>query len=179
MKRFMISDNHFGHKNIINYESRPFENTDEMEKEMIKTWNETVAKDDEVFHLGDFAFLGKEKTKEIVSKLNGKIHLILGNHDHKPIKYYLECGFETVSAYPIILDGFWILSHEPVYLNKAMPYANIHGHLHSTELTGNYFNVSVELINYKPVDFEKIKRVVGEKIKNEALETIERIKNEI
>lgn len=90
MRKFMISDTHFGHLNIIKYESRPFKNTDEMETEIIKNWNETVTEYDEVFHLGDFAFLGKEKIKELVSKLNGKIHLVLGNHDNKPVKFYLN-----------------------------------------------------------------------------------------
>lgn len=164
MKKWVISDTHFGNKNIITYESRPFKDTEEMEATIIKNWNLIVAKDDEVFHLGDFSFLGKEKTKEIVNKLNGKIHLLLGNHDNKSVNYYLECGFATVSPYPIIVDQFWILSHEPVYLNTTMPYANIHGHLHGTKQTGNYFNASVELINYTPIELEKIKKELkGEK----------------
>ena len=56
-----------------------------------------------------------------------------------------------------------MLSHEPLYVNKNMPYCNIHGHIHSLEYDSkHYFNVSVECINYKPINFEEIKKLVTE-----------------
>ena len=67
------------------------------------------------------------------------------------------------NKYPIIYEKFWMLSHEPLYVNKNMPYCNIHGHIHSLKCDSkHYFNVSVECINYKPINFEKIKKLVTE-----------------
>lgn len=160
---FIISDMHFGHKNIISYENRPFNNVDEMDKAIIDNWNKTVTTEDTVFILGDVSFYNKDKTKEIVSSLKGKKILILGNHDKaKTSTWWKETGFEEVISYPIILDEFYILSHEPVYLSKNMPYANIHGHIHHLKYEDiQYFNVSVECINYTPIDFNSIKETIS------------------
>ena len=45
-KVFFISDHHFGHKQIINFETRPFEDVDVMNASMIESWNSVVGKDD-------------------------------------------------------------------------------------------------------------------------------------
>jgi calcineurin-like phosphoesterase family protein len=161
-KVFFISDHHFGHSHIIDFESRPFSNVEEMNSGMIDCWNSVVGRDDKVFHLGDFSFLNKEKTQSIVSKLNGYKHLIMGNHDRgRTRSWWLDAGFDEVSEYPIVYGGFFILSHEPMYMNKQMPYANIHGHIHGQKYEGNqYINVSVEQWAYKPVLFDQIKEMV-------------------
>lgn len=58
-RQFFIADTHFGHKNIIEYENRPFENTEDMDSKIIESWNKTVKVKDKIFILGDFAFLTK------------------------------------------------------------------------------------------------------------------------
>lgn len=160
MKRWVISDTHFYHKNIIDYCNRPFASVEEMHKELIKRWNNTVAKDDIVYHLGDFAFGSKEQVAEIVGQLNGRIRLIMGNHDHKKWKDYLACGFDRVYEGPIILDNWAIMSHHPHFVNMQMPYINIYGHVHDD---CNYTNVAptgacvcVERWEYKPVDLDSL-----------------------
>jgi len=157
MKRFLIADIHFGHEAIIKYENRPFKNVEEMDENIIKNWNNVVGKHDMIFILGDISFHKSDKTLEIVKRLQGRKILILGNHDTKSVGHYLLMGFEQVSKWPIIVDDFYIFSHAPVYLSEAMPYANIHGHLHSKRMSGNYVNVGVECINYTPVNFDDIK----------------------
>ena len=158
MQRFFISDTHFGHKNIIDYENRPFRDCDHMQVELIKRWSEAVGKRDMVYFLGDLSFLSLEKTAHIVAMLNGRKLMVIGNHDAKSPEAYRQMGFEFVSKYPIIVDDFFICSHAPVYVNDNMPYVNIHGHLHSKKLDGQYFNVSVENIDYRPILFDDIKR---------------------
>lgn len=160
-KVFIISDHHFGHKNIIDFESRPFEDADEMNKAMIEKWNAVVGKDDKVYHLGDFSFLNREKTKAIVNELNGYKFLIMGNHDRgRTRSWWLDVGFDEVSEYPIVYNGFYFLSHEPMYMNTHMPYVNIHGHIHGQKYEGiQYLNVCVEHWNYEPILFDKIKEI--------------------
>jgi len=156
--RHIISDSHFNHGNIILYENRPFSCKEEMNNYMIEKWNSIVAERDKVFHLGDFSFGNKEFTKELISKLNGDIALILGNHDRsKTDSWWTEVGIKNVYRYPIIMDEFFILSHEPIYLNKNMPYMNIHGHIHSNNLDNpQYINMGVENYDYEPQNLDKI-----------------------
>ena len=165
MRTYLISDLHFGHKNIIDYESRPFEDLDHQDKCLIDNWNAVIGKHDMVFVLGDFSFYGKEKTKQIVSKLNGHKLLVMGNHDKgRTVSWWRDAGFDEVSYYPIMINDFIILSHEPVYLNPKMPYVNIHGHIHSNSIQSNgtnqYFNVCIDANAYYPTDLESIKKKI-------------------
>ncbi|WP_405079330.1 phosphoesterase [Paenibacillus chitinolyticus] len=159
---YFISDHHFGHKLIIDFESRPFADADEMTDVMIQKWNAVVGSEDKVFHLGDFSFLNQERTHEIVGKLNGYKFLVLGNHDRgRSRSWWLDAGFDEVSEYPVLYKDFFLLSHEPVYMNKHMPYVNVHGHIHGQKYEGkNYFNVCVEHWDYTPLTFEQIRDAV-------------------
>lgn len=165
-KTFFTADTHFGHSNIIKFESRPFQDVDEMDGVLIERWNEVVRPQDEIFVLGDFSLYEKDKTTEIVHRLNGTKILVMGNHDTQTSEYYLECGFDQVSQYPIVVADFWILSHYPMYVNQNMPYANIFGHVHSSKVyrdyTGQSFCVCVERWDYRPIEYSEMKRLMKE-----------------
>lgn len=153
-KYFVIADTHFSHNKIIEYCNRPFKSTWEMDRNLIKLWNETVGNKDYVFMLGDFAF-GKDAVKEITPMLNGRKILVKGNHDTYSNSFYRECGFEEVSKYPILFD-FCLMSHEPLVLSQTTPYFNFYGHVHQDQKysdTATSKCVSVERINYRPYKF--------------------------
>ena len=160
-KIFFVGDTHFGHNEIIYYEQRPFANVEDMDKELISKWNSVVTDEDIVFMIGDFSFYDKAKTTKICKTLRGKKNLVIGNHDENSEEYYEACGFHKVYEYPIILEGFWMISHEPLYLNKSMPYVNIYGHVHGNEIYVDYsrhsFCACEERINYTPISWEEIK----------------------
>lgn len=155
MKTFLYSDPHFGHEAIIEYESRPFENAAHMDQTLLDNWNKRVSKKDMVYILGDVSFHNFAITEEIIRSLNGRKRLILGNHDrNRSLTWWKNAGFEEVYEHPICYGGFYWFSHEPMYINKNMPYVNIHGHIHGQKYEGDqYVNVSVEQINYAPVLF--------------------------
>ena len=163
-RTFFIADPHFGDDRIRRYENRPFQTAEEMDLEMIRNWNRVVTSLDAVYVLGDFGADGYEA--EILSKLNGQKYLVKGNHDSKDNHFYRQAGFEEVYDHPIILDGFWILSHDALYVNTNMPYANLFGHVHNNPIIKDYskqhFCVSVERIDYTPISFELIKKTVAE-----------------
>ena len=155
MKTFFIADLHFSDINIMKYENRPFDSLELMNEKIVENWNRTVSNDDEVFLLGD---IGKI---DYISQLNGTKYLIKGNHDVDDNEYYRNHGFSEVYDLPVIYKEFWILSHEPLYVNKNMPYANIFGHVHSNpnynSISSHGFCVSAERIDYTPIDLETIK----------------------
>ena len=166
-KTFFIADTHFGDERIRKYENRPFESVLEMDSALVDRWNSVVGFDDVVFVLGDFGALGYES--EILARLNGKKMLVKGNHDTKTNEEYRCYGFAEVYDHPMILDNFWILSHDALYVNENMPYANLFGHVHNSPIFKDYskqhFCVCVERIDYTPISFDKIKAIIAEQSK--------------
>ena len=53
---YYIADTHFGHRNIINLDGRPFHDITEMKLALIARWNKRVTSEDTVFILGDFCW---------------------------------------------------------------------------------------------------------------------------
>lgn len=156
---YITSDTHFSHPKIIPYCDRPFKDIDEMNEILINNWNSVVGPNDIVKHLGDFAMGNKDHIKYLVSKLNGKIDLIMGNHDRKhSTQFYLDCGFNKVYDSSIVYRDC-ILCHKPILFDTPPSGINIlFGHTHNsiTEWPENYYNVCVEMNEYKPINFEKI-----------------------
>ena len=156
MKIFIISDTHFHHENIIKYSNRPFKSVEEMDKEIIRRWNDKVGKEDIVLHLGDFALGSEKEIKELKDSLNGTIFLLKGNHDHKMLR---KAGF-------IIIKGTFeidriIFSHNPLK-KEDIPkgFINVHGHIHEKESLHGV-NISVEKMNYEPIELEELKKLVS------------------
>lgn len=169
-KTFLISDPHFGHKKIIDYENRPFESISEMDKAIAKNWNQAVNNDDTVIVAGDVSFYNKEKTSEIIKNLKGNKILVLGNHDRWSIPYWMDVGFDEVYKHKIIYQDWFVISHAPPhYYNDKTPYFYCYGHVHQAKLyptiTKQTACLCVERWNYTPVELGMIKemaKAVGE-----------------
>ena len=160
---YFIADTHFGGENIRRYENRPFETVAEMDEMLIENWNRVVMAEDTVYVLGDFSdYHDVEKEKEILARLNGTKVLVMGNHDvHYTPQEWRTLGFAECTRWPILYSNFYLLSHEPLYINRNMPYANLYGHVHANpsykDACEQSVCVSVERIQYTPVEFKVIK----------------------
>ena len=154
MSVFFTADTHFDDDSLRRYEDRPFSDVSEMNESIIANWNGIVTDDDEVYVVGDIG------NPEYISKLNGKKYRIKGNHDRLTNEEYRKIGFEEVYDKPIIYSDFWMVSHEPMYVNRNMPYANIFGHVHNNPayntVSARSYCVSVDRNDFAPVAFEKI-----------------------
>ncbi|HNL81783.1 MAG TPA: metallophosphoesterase family protein [Chitinophagaceae bacterium] len=159
MKTFLISDLHLNHTNILTFKRndgtplRNFKDIEEMNLTLLYNWNKVVCNSDKVYVLGDLS-MGSDLS--LFKLMNGTKVLIKGNHDNLKLNKYVE-HFKDVRSYHV-LDKF-ILSHIPIHPESFSRWrANIHGHTHANNLTDTrYYNVSVENINYTPIDFEKIR----------------------
>lgn len=141
--RFVSSDLHFNHKNIIQYTNRPW-TFEEQTEELITRWNSRVGLMDEVYHLGDFAFIkhGESgKLVDIIKQLNGRIHFLLGNHDDR--KTFADAcrmdgmkHVEWVRDYAEIRDGRnkVVLCHYPLAIWNRSHHGSwmLHGHCHGS-----------------------------------------------
>lgn len=125
-------------------------------KLIISNWNSIVGKKDTVFHLGDAVY--DMNDVDLLSQLNGKKILIIGNYDEKNLdileKYFMEIHIN------LILDnvkeiGSICLNHYP---EKAPTnFFNIVGHIHSLwKVQKNMINVGCDAWNMKPISIDKI-----------------------
>lgn len=146
---YFIADLHFGHKNCLAFDNRPFKNIDEHDSEIIKRWNDAVGIDDEVWILGDISWYNATKTIEIFNQLNGVKHLCVGNHDKKLLKNKDVRGLfmEVVDYKELMFNNQTIvLSHYPIPCFNAHYYGAYHlyGHVH----TGFEYNL-MERVKYE------------------------------
>jgi len=159
---WIIADTHFNHYNMIEYRQRPFFTVGDMNDALVYNWNSVVRKNDQVIFLGDFSLGNDDETQKITKWLNGRISMIMGDHDQsRSITWWKNCGFETVIDHPVLYNHIYILSHEPEnwVANSNMSILNIHGHTHKTynKVQGHpYFNVSAEATNYAPIQLGSI-----------------------
>jgi len=168
---YFIGDTHFDHKNIIKYCHRPFSNVTEMNEVVKNNWNSTVGDNDTVYFLGDWTFGWRHKPARYwKSQLKGVIVSIWGSHDREA----RGIKFEKTKVLHIDRDSF-LLIHDPEARDTEWHGWVIHGHVHNHNMDKYPFingeqktiNVSLELINYKPVslsyllslDLDSIKRM--------------------
>lgn len=179
-KIFLTADEHYFHSNCLLFRTtytdyredlqqqveKKFRAIDEMHRLFKKRHNEVVAPEDTVYHLGDFAFGPGAKSwtqlEPILRGLNGTHILIMGNHCLLDPFKYVEAGFKSVHTSLWLED--YLLIHDPAVAGVYRDVKTIHGHTHSMglNLAPNTYCVCVDMHNYYPVDFEKIKEYFNE-----------------
>lgn len=159
---FYIADTHFGHKKILTHCKRDFASVEEMDETIINNWNAVVSEDDDVYLLGDFGHTSVDLVA-ILKRLKGRKHLVIGNHDRKPIRSALfrHCFVEIHNVIEVHDNGVMIvLSHYPMaewngYYQGAW---HFYGHIHNNgnlaqqlmEQIPRAVNVGVDKIGFMP-----------------------------
>ena len=167
---FATSDLHFGHDRAFIWGARGFKSIEEHDAEIIKRWNEVVTEKDDVYILGDLMLGDNAQGIYCLSQLNGKLHILTGNHctsARQKLYHTLEnmvefCGCATtikykknqlyLSHYPTITSNMEANPHQAVF--------NLYGHTHQTT---NFYNgqpfmyhVGVDSHNCYPVLLDDI-----------------------
>lgn len=165
---WFTADTHFGHANIIRHCARPFETVEEMDAALIDLWNSRVGPNDEIYHLGDFAFKADpDRVEKLFRRLRGKKHLIIGNHDGAAT-LRLPWASEPVDRrivrvpgvdVPVVLDHYamrvWPRSHHGAI--------HLYGHSHGTlPGHGRSIDVGVDVHGYRPVELAEIRPLLHE-----------------
>ena len=131
---WLISDEHFYHKNITKYTGR----LPDSEEMIVENTNRLVKPEDTLIHLGDVSFNHK-KAVDLIKRMDGKHILVMGNHDLAKRTWYEDNGFMFVcNSFTWSISGkysgpYVLFSHAPIIdLPKDVMY-NIHGHHHNSD----------------------------------------------
>lgn len=178
MNIWFTSDTHFFHDKEFLFGERGFDTTGDMVEEIIKKWNETIAPDDIVYHLGDVILSDTDRGIEALKRLNGQIHIIRGNHDtDAKIEKYKECSnvvsieWSTMIKYRKI---HFYLSHFPSITRSIddkpnkQGIINLHGHTHQNtnflfEDNPYVYHVGMDSHNLTPIKIDDIIEEISSK----------------
>lgn len=191
MSKYWTSDLHFGHKNILNYDGRPWSTVEEMEVALIKNINDTVKADDELYILGDITLHSKPA---VIIDLMNRIHcknkfLIKGNHDTIKsdavncftwIKDYYRLKFQTdekemenlpeslktiirLNKYKIrfVMSHFPMCSWDGKERGDFHLFGHVHNNGHSCCQYPTKINVGIMCNNFFPFSVKDIFDVIG------------------
>ena len=181
-KTFFTGDLHFGHKNVLTFDNRPFATVDEMDAELIRRWNNKVGKGDLVYVLGDLIWKSRNNdAPALIKSLNGQIILIKGNHDrflHNSKAKAALAGIKDYDDICVTLDDGTqrrvIISHYfiPMYIGHRYNAIHLHAHSHFSDeadfeidfaeqlnrmgCKNEIYNVGCMYWNYEPVTLDEI-----------------------
>jgi calcineurin-like phosphoesterase family protein len=161
---FVAADHHFEHLNIIKtFQFRPFADVREMEEELICRHNSRVAPGDRVVFIGDMFWRHCKHSDEILERMNGQKHYVLGNHEEALKWTSTDKHFITVTeSYKVDLEPYgykearylfcahfahrvWPRSH----LGTWHAYGHSHGALQD-DPTAKSMDVGVDTNDYYP-----------------------------
>lgn len=183
-KLYFTSDLHLGHQGILTHSNRPFTDTNEMDKSIIKNWNDVISNDDIVFILGDFCWkMGSSQIKHYISRFKGNKILILGNHDKgKYPDLTVYDGFVNIKVTdPDGVDGYekgyqrLTLCHYPMlsWYQSHRGAWQLFGHIHSgrnstsmdyirlRDKLGSQLDVGVDAHDYTPISYNEVKKLIN------------------
>ena len=158
---YFTSDTHFNHDSIRKHCNRPWDSVEEMDKALIDNWNKCINPGDTVYHLGDFAFGGHEIVKNYRNKLNGKVHLILGNHDYRNRIHNIEDLFSSTNNMLTLKYNHEkiVLCHYPMRSWDSSCHGSyqLYGHSHGLiEPIGKQMDVGVDANGYMPLSITQV-----------------------
>lgn len=153
---WFTADEHYGHKNIIQYCNRPFSSIEEMDIEVMNRHNQVVREDDVVIHAGDFTMISNYRAvmEGYISKLNGTHIFLVGNHDGWLPKNTRQIWVKTIEQQPVTVCHYamrvWPKSHYGSF--------NLFGHSHGRlEPQPRQMDVGVDTNDFYPYSWEEIK----------------------
>lgn len=165
---YYIADTHFGHANIIRFCNRPFDDVRDMDRTMAEYWNLRVTDDDDVYIVGDFIYKSAEPAEEIIGRLRGRKHLVIGNHDAKWMKGVdLGKHFVEVDHALFTVDDqrrrIW-MCHYPCMTWPKGSY-HVYGHIHNDRPASfwpllstyeNALNAGVDVNAFMPATLDEL-----------------------
>lgn len=162
---FFTSDEHHGHRNIIDFCNRPFSSLEEQTEKIVSNHNEVVKAGDRVYHLGDMFWrtFAISSALQTVKRLNGQHYYIFGNHDelfrHKSLQECFIWCRETENFKAQGYSNIWLAHYAHRVWNGSHRGAyHLYGHTHAAlpEDGSLSFDVGVDAQNFYPISLEDV-----------------------
>ena len=164
---FFVADWHLGHANLVyKFGERPFKTLEEHDRTIIDNHNSRVGPKDDVYVLGDVCFAGKKTFLRYLDGINGRLHLIRGNHDRRlnaelKKRFVWEKDLHTLKikkdrVYKIVLCHYPMRSWDGSSRGSWMLHGHDHGKLGEDPRLLS-FCVSINTIGYFPLSFSQVK----------------------
>lgn len=164
---YLTADTHFNHNNILHLCNRPFKDIEDMNNTLVRNINNKINKNDDLYILGDFMFSRDIRDyRKMLKRLNGKIHIVLGNHDNKQfftqlkneklVEEVRESLFIKDTNVKIFCSHFPYLEWAGFYHNTYHAFGHVHGNI-SVEVK-NSLDVGVDSNFYSPVSINEFLR---------------------
>ena len=131
-----------------------------MNSVMMERWNEKVQSGDTVYFLGDFSFhMDSHRVAELLDNLHGDKHLIIGNHDKKPV--LLSTRWKSIhQIYQTTIDKqMVIMCHYPIFSWNGKNHGSWHlfGHCHGkVHYNQCSMDVGVDTNDFYPYSWDDI-----------------------
>ncbi len=156
---YFTSDTHFGDPRVLRIDRRPFSNMEEHDHDLITRWNARIGPQDEVWHLGDFAYWRRDRTPELLARLNGIKHLVIGNNDAATT--VMAEGWASTQHYAEleVAGHQLVLCHYPfrTWNRMGKKSINLHGHSHGRlKPMPRQFDVGVDPRHLQPVSLDEL-----------------------
>jgi calcineurin-like phosphoesterase family protein len=161
-KIHFTSDTHFGHMFALTKRNRPFDSLEAMDAFLIARWNETVGPNDEVHHLGDFAHNDHADLAGVIDRLNGRVHLVLGNNDARSAAEATGRFASIADMREMRIGGQRVfLCHYPLreWPNAWRGAWHLYGHVHGKfdrEPLGLSLDVGVDSHAFAPITVDRV-----------------------
>ena len=174
-KVFFTADTHFGQERALILSKRPFRSVKEMDDYMVDQWNGIIGPNDDVYHLGDFG------DYSFRPKLNGNIHLILGNYDESFINthkadietlemmknYFIEIYSSNVLRIEYLntnienikdkVDTLYLVHRPNDCIKDVSKVYNLFGHIHGRQKVKRYgIDVGVDANFFRPMSADDV-----------------------
>lgn len=186
---WFTADTHFRHARCAQW--RGFASAEAHDAEVIRRWNQVVAPNDQVWHLGDVGMGSVAAVLHLVDQLHGTIHLLSGNHDvvwpghrqaHRHQREWLE-HFETVqpfarrrmNGHDVLLCHFpyrgdhTATERYPDYRLHDTGKPLIHGHVHDAwRIRDRQINVGLDRWDLRPVPIDTLVGLVNDVVASTA-----------
>jgi len=188
MSTYLISDYHFDDEDAFcTYRDEQFPNLDDMNDHILDKWKKTVSKKDNVIFLGDLSNAEEYRKPETVLRRwldeleinlspsnenddRSRLVFIRGNHDISRSRLKKIDFPARQHLVQEIRGTTYCFVHKPSKADDVSQSFDwiIHGHIHDDDLAeypllnqeNNTINVSAELLNYRPMSFEKLEGLI-------------------